>query len=141
MIEFFDSSALTKRYLQEPGSDAVRRATRSGPVAVSRLAYAEVAATIARTARSAAIDAGARDRALDRLEDDMSRWTVVEPRLRIVLRVRSLVYRHPLRGYDAMQLASALHIHDHGAAVRVWCTDAVLAAAASAEGLAVVRPS
>lgn len=140
MIDFLDSSALVKRYLPERGAESVRRATRSTNVTVARIAHAEVAATIARVCREGAIEPSERDRALDRLGEDIARWRVVELRPRIVQRVRELVCRHPLRGYDAVQLASALELRAAGPSVRLWCTDAVLCAAAAAEGLALVRP-
>lgn len=140
MIDFFDSSALVKRYVPESGALVVRRATRTASVAVARIAYAEVAATLARIAREGAMEISERDRALDRLGDDMGRWRVVELRARVVLRTRELVSRHPLRGYDSVQLASALELRAAGVAVRFWCVDAVLTDAAAAEGLAIVRP-
>ncbi len=140
MIEFLDSSALVKRYAAEPGSAAVERATRSVAVAVARIAHVEVAATLARLARDGVLGQGQRDAALDRLDEDVRRWRIVELRPRVTAATRVLVCRHPLRGYDAVQLASALELRK-GGAVRFWCTDHVLSAAALAEGLTVVRPS
>lgn len=141
LIDYFDSSALTKRYLPEPGSAAVRKATRAASIAVARIAFAEIAAATARAAREGLIDTTDRDRALARLVTDLGRWTVVELRPRVVWRVRDLVTRHPLRGYDAVQLSSALELRDAGRAVRFWCTDRALCAAAVAEGLAVIEPT
>lgn len=141
MIDFLDSSVLVKRYVREPGSDAVRRVSARGArVAVARVAFAEVAATLARAAREGTFETSARDRALDRLADDIARWDVVEARPRVIFRVRELVCRHPLRGYDAVQLASGLELRGAGAAVRFWCTDRALADAAAQEGFSVVRP-
>lgn len=140
MLDFFDSSALAKRYLTEPGSLAVRRATKAAAVAVARITFAEIAAALASAARAGAIDTSERDRALRRLTADVTKWTIVEVRPRVVARVSELVTRHPLRGYDAVQLSSALELRQHGAPVRVWCTDDTLCTAVVAEGLPLVRP-
>ena len=55
--------------------------------------------------------------------------------------VPDLVVRHPLRGYDAVQLATALTIRATGQAVEFWAADAALCQTAGAEGLRVVNPS
>ena len=54
--------------------------------------------------------------------------------------VPDLVVRHPLRGYDAVQLATALHVQASGTSVEFWSTDETLRVAALAEGLRVVVP-
>jgi predicted nucleic acid-binding protein len=141
VIEFFDSSALVKRYLPEDGSASVRRTTGRAAIAVARITFAEIAAAVARAERRGIVDASERDRVLDRLATDAGHWTIAELRPRIVERVRALVCRHPLRPYDAVQLASALDLRASGSAVRVWCTDETLCAAILAEGLKLVRPS
>jgi len=41
---------------------------------------------------------------------DFSRLTIVETRAALVGLVPDLVIRHPLRGYDAVQLATALTV-------------------------------
>lgn len=140
MIEFLDSSALVKRYTVEPGSAAVQRVTRSANVAVARIAHVEVASALARLTREHAMKVEQRDEALERFDEDFGRWKVVELRARVAASARSLVCRHPVRGYDAVQLASALELRKD-MAVRFWCTDAALGVAAASEGLAVVVPS
>jgi hypothetical protein len=64
----------------------------------------------------------------------------VEIRPALVALVPNLVARHPLRGYDAVQLAAALTVQASGHAVEPWCADATLCGAAAAEGLKVVSP-
>jgi hypothetical protein len=54
--------------------------------------------------------------------------------------VPELVVRHPLRGYDAIQLATALHVQAAGTPVEFWSTDEALGVAALAEGLRVIVP-
>jgi predicted nucleic acid-binding protein len=135
MINYLDTSALVKRYVAEPGSAAVRPLFRSRAVATVRIAYAELAATLARLAREGALAETARTRIVGRLDRDFAAMTVVEVRATLVRRVPALVARCPLRGYDAVHLAAALVIREQGAAVTFWAADGGLVAAAKAEGL------
>lgn len=141
MIEFLDSSALVKRYVNESGSAAIRQLCRRAEIAVARVVYSEVAAALARACRDQLFDEDLRDRLLDRLGDDMDTLQTIELRRSIVQRTRGLVTRHALRGYDAVQLASALAIHDRGTSVRFWSADSRLSAAARSEGLRAIVPA
>ena len=141
MIEFLDSSAVVKRYVSEPGSAAVRRLCAHADVAVSRIAYAEVACALARACREGVLDEGTRDRLLDQLGVDIDAFQIVELRRSIVERTRPLAIRHALRGYDAVQLASAIAVHERGPSLRFWSADARLVAAARSEGLRASVPA
>lgn len=140
MIEYFDTSALAKRYVTEPGSSAVRAAFRRGTIVVARITYAEVLAAVARACRLGAITSDRRIEAFARIEADFNDLTVIEVRAALLRRVPDLLVRHPLRGYDVVQLATALTIHERGGAVRFWSADGNLAGAAVAEGLRAVVP-
>jgi predicted nucleic acid-binding protein len=135
LIHYLDASALAKRYLEEPGSRVVRTVLRRGRAAASRISQAELYAAAARAARQGVIDDGDRDRILARVEADFRDLEVVEIRTPVVRLVPELCRRHPLRAYDAVQLACALVLARRGAAVRFWCADDALGAAARAEGL------
>ncbi|MEA2697616.1 MAG: uncharacterized protein QOI66_1887 [Myxococcales bacterium] len=127
--------SLVKRYVDEPGSASVRPLFRGRTVATARIAYAEIAATMARLHRDHALDEAARDAIYARLDDDFAALTVVEIRAPLMRHIPQLVARLPLRGYDAVHLAAALVLRDHGAAVTFWAADAALVGAARAEGL------
>ncbi|MGH7822031.1 MAG: type II toxin-antitoxin system VapC family toxin [Candidatus Binatia bacterium] len=137
MTYFLDSSALVKRYLSEPGSDLVRALfrKRSRRLAVSRIAYAEVVAAVARAWRERLVDDVARDKILDRIEKDFGTLEVIEVRRMIIERIPTLVLRQPLRAYDAVQLASALTLKERGGSVDFWGDDGRLITAARKEGL------
>jgi predicted nucleic acid-binding protein len=141
LTRFFDTSALAKRYISESGSQLVRAALRMYPVSVARITYAELAASVARAWRLAAITEAQRDAILARIAGDFARLDIVEIRAAVVALVPELVVRHPLRGYDAVQLAAALTVRATGQSVELWSADAVLCQAAAAEGLRVVNPS
>ena len=141
MIHFLDTSALAKAYLPEAGAADVRRILRSSDVAAARIAYAELVAAVARAHRDGSIDATERDRVFARAKHDFPRFRIIEVRARLLAKVPSLVVRHPLRGYDAVQLASALDLRRSGAAVTFWSTDGRFADAAEKEGLRSAAPS
>jgi predicted nucleic acid-binding protein len=138
MIEFFDASALVKLYVREPGSGRVSSASRTRRPVVSRIAYAEVVATLGRLLRRGTFDKDALDQKLEQLEDDFSSaLDVVEVKSWLDALVRHVTARHELRGMDAIHLASALSLKPRP---RFWSTDNRLADAAEAEGLRVIRP-
>ncbi len=136
MIYFLDTSALVKRYLTEPGSAEVRSLfRRRRPIAVARIASAELAAAVARQHREGGITETIRDAILARLSRDFAQMTVVEVRASTLSRVPALVVRWPLRGYDAVQLAAVLTLQASGVSTTFWSSDANLVAAARGEGL------
>lgn len=136
MIYFLDTSALVKRYVSEPGSPLVRGLfVRKRKVAVSRLAWPEVVAATARRRREGTLPALEHERILERLAADLSSFTVVEVRPATLNAVPGLCARHPLRAYDAVQLAAALVLRQTASAIDFWTTDHALRLAALAEGL------
>jgi hypothetical protein len=141
VIRFFDTSALVKRYVEEPGSSMVRAALRSHAVVVARVTLAEAAAAVARAARAGAVSEAQRDVILARLPEDFAKLQIVEIRPALVARVPAMVARYPLRAYDAIQLASAITVRQTGLAVELWCADGDLLEAAIAEGFRVITPT
>ncbi len=140
MIRYFDSSALVKRYVNEPHSAKVRRLLGRGPFATSRLSEVEVASALVRRCREGAFSAADRDRILAALCDDFRAMYVVEITGDVSQRACSLLTAHRLRASDAVQLASATYLQellDHP--VRFVAFDERLTDAASAEGLQVER--
>src|SRR5207302_4844891 len=94
LTAFLDTSALVKRYVEEPGSASVRRLLRRTSPAVGRVTYAELAAVIARAAREEVIDERYRDAILARLDGDFASFTVVEVRRATLRIVPVLVVHH-----------------------------------------------
>ncbi len=135
MIRFLDTSALVKRYIEERGSERVGALFRRDRPTVVRIAYAELAAAMARLWRNGRITEEAMHSALRRIDEDFETMSVVEVRREVVRRVPALVMRQPLRGDDAVQLAAALAVQDRGATVDFWTADMRLAEAAQRESL------
>jgi predicted nucleic acid-binding protein len=137
MIHFLDSSVLAKRYVAEAGSAAVLALFRGRKeLAASRLAAVEVASALARRAREGEIAPAVARRHAAQLDLDLAEMQVIEPRLQVLALAAELVWRHALRAYDAIQLASATRLANAtGLAVTFWCADRTLTATAKAEGL------
>jgi len=137
---FADSSVIVKFYVPEAGHAQVRRLER--PLLISRLATVEVAGAMWRKQRLGELDPA--DAALlvraflaDCAEPgDASPFVTVAVLPSILRHATRLVGLHPLRAYDAVQLASALAVDQAlGEPLTFAATDRALNAAAAAEGL------
>jgi predicted nucleic acid-binding protein len=136
MIVYFDTSALVKRLFDEPGSDIADDLWASGEEMMStHIAYPEARAAVAAAHRAGRIgmdDLRGVAREVDALFAEMKLVGVDGGLARVA---GDLAESHGLRGYDAVHLASALSIDAPRVVVATW--DRELAAASSAEGLAV----
>lgn len=109
MIAYLDASALVKRYIEERGSEETTELTSSADVvATSLVSRAEVAAALAKAVRSGLLSEQEARKAQQTFAgdwQDIARIPVTES---LVGRAETLAWEHALRGYDAVQLASAL---------------------------------
>lgn len=135
MILYLDTSALVKLYVEERGTEvaasAVEKATR---VATSRVTYAEARAAFARARREGIVTASLLREVVDRLDADWARYDIVEVTEPLVRRAGALAEKRALRGFDSIQLASALEAL-RGVRGVFLCWDERLARAATAERL------
>ncbi len=142
MILFLDTSALVKIYIAEPGSERMREAVaREDPKAASVLAFAEIHAALARRRREELL----REAELEQIRlvfaEDWERLNQMPVGEAVLRRVPELCDRHPLRGADAVHLASAMLLQEEGIEILFACSDRALLAAATAEGLAIFDPA
>lgn len=140
-IVYLDSSALVKLYVSEPGSEIVHHLVQtSAATSTSRIAHVEVAAATARRAREKTLapgDVASIEQALERDLD--GRLIMVEVSVALARHAAGLTSEHPLRGMDAIHLASALWLQVQvGEPVCLAAWDARLAAAAQHAGLEVI---
>lgn len=149
-VFFFDSSALTKRYLHEIGSGWVSAITdplAGHVIVVAEITRVEVAAALAARFRSGAITLLERDDLVSLLLrhfDAEYQIVAIEPA--VTSQAVALTQRHRLRGYDAVQLAAALLanrplIAAGLPALTFIVADEDLMAAARAEGLPAENPN
>jgi uncharacterized protein len=147
---YVDASALVKRYADESGSAWVRQISdpfAQQTILLAEITLAEVAAALAAKHRApGGITQEQRDRVLSRFLQDCAEHFVLLPVDRPVIdRAVELTQRHRLRGYDAVQLATALvtaetlQMQNLSAPIFV-AADGDLLAAAAAEHLLVENP-
>lgn len=140
MILFADTSALIKLYIEENGSAAMAAKTRDARLALSVLAYAEAYATFARRLRESLLTPDEHGRLVERFEYDWQGVIVLPLRPALIGRLPPLVKAHPLRGADAVHLASALSLQQAGLEVVFAGADERLMNAARLEGLETFHP-
>lgn len=127
---------MVKRYVQEPGSASVRRLLKTGRIATSRLSVVEIASALARRQREGVFTAAERDRAVTRLNADLTACLLVELTADLSFDAQKLLLRHALRSGDAVQLASCLYLkRETGQRISFAAFDDRLNDAARAEGL------
>ncbi len=147
-LYYLDTSALAKLYVQEAGTQrllALARSSSSHRFAVLNLARVELHAAIRRRQREGDIEGADAEQILIRferhLETKFIRQLVNEPLIDVAI---SLVERHALKAYDAVQLAGclALQAAASGREEPIFvCSDRRLVEAAEAEGLVAIDPA
>lgn len=142
---YLDTSALLKLYVEEDGTERVARAVEEaedGGAIILDLAPLEARSAIRRREREGDIASADANQVLRQIEDDASALFLVQPSTSAVMEeaVR-LIDRHPLRAYDALQLAGCLLVCEAmPEPVTFVCADARLCEAAASEGLTTLNP-
>ncbi|MBA3728965.1 MAG: type II toxin-antitoxin system VapC family toxin [Actinobacteria bacterium] len=136
MIVYFETSALFKLFVQEPGSD-VAAALWDGADAVvtGRITYPEARAALASGERMRRLTPTLHRRAKHQLEQLWDEMRVVELDASVSRTASELAERYGLRGYDAVHLAAVLVIREDAPLLATW--DAELATAANLADIAV----
>ena len=136
MILYVDTSALVKLYVEEAGSTAVAAAVeRAAAVATARITYAEVRAALAHHARAGGLVSAELRRVVRHLDEEWGQYTLVEVSDAVVRRAGALAERYRLRGYDAVQLATAVDVRAAGGEIEFASYDDALNRAARRERL------
>jgi predicted nucleic acid-binding protein len=147
---FFDSSALVKRYAQETGTNwifSLVRPSTQNRLYLARITGVELVAALTKRMRVGSLSANATAKAINRFEREfINRYLLVEVSPPIIKTAMTLAKNHTLRGYDAVQLASALQANADriavgGTALIFISADHHLNSAATAEGLNVDNPN
>ena len=147
-IWFWDSSALVKRYFDEPGTATVRgwAADASRQHWITRITLAEISSVIVR--RIPANDAA---QYLAQFDTDVRSFNIGSLDDTLVTEAVALTRLHRLRGCDSLQLAAARRLDnaitqlnesqtDDADVFFIVCTDAELNRAATVCGLVVINP-
>jgi predicted nucleic acid-binding protein len=147
---FFDSSALVKRYAQETGTGwifSLVRPSAQNRLYLARITGVEVVAALTKRMRLGSLSANATAKAINRFEREFAnRYLLVEVSPPIIKTTMTLAKSYTLRGYDAVQFASALQANADRIAVGATpltfvSADIHLNSVATAEGLTVDNPN
>jgi predicted nucleic acid-binding protein len=151
---YFDSSVLVKLYVLERGSHWVRRLIEPSQgswhtVLSSKLSIVETTSAFFKRRRQGLISESLKQRLVSRfLYDIQHRYLLTAPTDDVLTLAVDLLQRHPLRAYDAVQLATALVVNRkmHSTQQRdrtliFVSADGVLCQVAQAEGLIAENPN
>lgn len=140
MILFCDTSALLKLYVAEPGANRVaEQAAACDVLAVSRVAWVEAHAALARRAREQPACAAQFEAAKQRLAGQWPDFLTLELTASLAEQAAHFADVFALRAYDSVQLATAHSLHlTMGNDLRFACFDRRLTKAAGLLGLRIL---
>jgi predicted nucleic acid-binding protein len=152
---YFDTSAIIKRYFDEPGSAWIRelcsdRDAKTGALVhdlmLGGIARVEVFSAVARRTKGKEISEKEADTAYKAFVTHIeAEYELIAITPDLLISAAHLARQHTLRAYDAVQLALAIHANDLLKQERLTLTfitaDKTLVQAARDEGLAVENPN
>jgi predicted nucleic acid-binding protein len=148
-IYYLEPSALVKYYVAEPGSNWVRTLVdaEENVLVTAEITIAEVSAALGVIARVGRISRRQRDELWGKFKRDLlTRYEVLPTHRTIINRAAELCQKHPLRGFDAIHLASGLQLQEtlvqqeKGVIITYVTGDDPLVTAGQTEGLTVDNP-
>jgi predicted nucleic acid-binding protein len=147
---FIDSSALVKRYVTEAGTawvQAITHPSTRNRLIIARITWVEVLSALARRQREGSLSTEQIAGAISAFRYDLdTQCQIIQVDRALTEVVGQLVLKHPLRAYDAIQLASALSIYPPFeratlTSLTFLAADDRLLAIARAEGLQTDNPN
>ena len=113
-IYFFDSSGIVKRYVDETGTTQVVELTRPEAghrIYLGRIAGVEVVSALTRLKQANRLSEEDGKKAVEQFRHDFSQqYQIIEITSELIERAMILAEKHALRGYDAVQLATAIEV-------------------------------
>lgn len=150
MVYYFDSSAAVKRYAPEKGSQWVKALVApeaKNVIYLGQIGIVEIAAALSKKVRTKELTGENYEAALRLFLADVQNEEYITASLSdaVVQLAVDLTKRHPLRGYDAVHLATAVSLNAALLSAEipplVFVTgDRILREAAQSEGLVVDNP-
>ena len=112
MILYLDTSAILKRYFQEPFSEELAVTWNSAEAIVSSsVAYAETMATIYRKKKETGLDSKIIQETIETFKTDWNSFIQVKVTNDLNSYLDNMLKKYALRGFDAIHLASAFTIY------------------------------
>lgn len=149
-VAYFDTSALIKQYIAETGSNWVNTLLSSSlapTVFISHLTIVEATCALARRLRDGTISSTDHTKLLTAFNYDVThKYNIIDVMPLTIDTACQLANKHPLRAYDAVQLATAWLSNQAllGASeppLTFICADNNLVAIAQVEGLLTNNPN
>lgn len=146
MAYFLDASALVKYYVTEPGNAWVRqRVDEEQSILLAEITVAELAAALGILQRVGRITPRHRQDFWEKFERDcVERYDLIPVVYDVIYAAALLCARHPLKAYDAVQLAAGLALKgtlaEQDIPLIFVSGDDTLITAAQAEGLTADNP-
>lgn len=141
---YLDTSALVKRYYEEPGTKVVGQLFRDAPlIFTSKIAYAETISAFMRKKRESELSSNDYQKVLKDFKRDWEHlYIVIELSDAVVKGTEILIESYWLRGFDAIHLASAqIAQKEIGIDFAFCCADNSLLDAAKKEGFEGIDPA
>ncbi|MCZ7667128.1 MAG: type II toxin-antitoxin system VapC family toxin [Chloroflexi bacterium] len=146
---YFDSSALVKNYVLETGTQWVRSLCTDSnhTIYTIRISGAEIVAAFSLRVRTNSISVPDGQRAIRQFKADFqTNYQIIEITTPLINLAITLIEQHDLRGYDSVQLAGAISLHQIRQSLALppltlVCADNNLNGAAISEGLLVENPN
>jgi len=145
-LYFVDTSALTKLYVRELGTDLMLELAAKGQtqhMALLSVTPLEFRSAVRRRERQGDIDPEDVDRILGAFSADLASRFQRQPVTEFVLEIAlNLIDRRALRAYDALQLGGCMALKSNSAeeAPIFVCSDKALCRAAVSEEVSVINP-
>ena len=149
-VLFLDSSAITKKYVREIGTSWIMslfRPKSAYRIYIAEIALVEVVSALTRRHRGHSLSTADLTKVSNRFRRNFTdKFFKTEINPFVIEQAAALAEKHALRGYDAVQPASAFNLHSRrqksGLPPLVFISaDNALNVAASAEGLQVDNPN
>lgn len=145
-LYFLDTSAVAKLYIREPGTDQMVRLTtgKGNRFVLLAITQVEFRSAVRRRQREGDLDRAEAETLLQDFARHFDGFFLRQAMSEAVLDTAcGLIDNHPLRAYDAIQLAGCVALrfsnaHEHPVFV---CSDDKLLAAAEAEGFLIWNPA
>lgn len=141
MILYCDTSALIKRYVDEDGTEYVDALWEDcWGIVTSMVAFAEAISVFSRKLGEGLLSKKEHTKIIKKFKDDYNHLILVPVDNNLNSVIMNLFSRHPLRGFDALHLASALVFTNLKETDLLFaCFDHMLNEAAIKEGLKVIH--
>ncbi len=143
MVSYWDSSAIIPLLIREPDTEQREAELRKIEQMVTWWGSSvEITSALARREREGILADKQLDQAKIRLQRLKEQWTRVMPVEAVLRRAERLLWLHPLRSADALQLAAALcACQENTQAAAFHCADLRLLEAAGKEGFTLFKPN